>query len=105
MEAFVSRSSMDPPITTKRPRSARDWGDHQETITRLYSRDGSKLSEVMEVMEKEYGFYATYVGFFSLLRGLTSLLVRFTKTSKVLMSSQGTPIQEKNIRLGPEQKC
>jgi len=62
MEAFVSHSSMDPPITAKRPRSTRDWEDHQETITRLYSQEGNKLAEVMEAMEKEYGFCATYVG-------------------------------------------
>jgi hypothetical protein len=59
-EAFFIHASKDPPITAKRPRSARDWEDHQETITRLYSQ-GNKLAGVIEVMEKEYGFSATFV--------------------------------------------
>ena len=74
MEAFFICPSMDPPITAKRPRSARDWEDHQETITRLYSQDRNKLAEVIEVMEKEYGFSATYV-VPPLFCGLTSLRV------------------------------
>jgi hypothetical protein len=79
MEAFVNYSSMDPPMTAKRPRSARDWEDHQETITRLYSQEGNKLAEVIEAMEKEYGFCATYVVFSPSMASLRYVLFWFMK--------------------------
>ena len=82
MEAFVNYSSMDPPITAKRPRSARDWEDHQETITRLYSQEGNKLAEVIEAMEKEYGFCATYVVFPPSMASLRYVLFWFMRKEK-----------------------
>lgn len=82
METFVSHSSMDPPITAKRPRSARDWEDHQDTITRLYSQEGNKLVEVIEIMEKEYGFCATYVVFSPSVVSVRYVLFWFTRKEK-----------------------
>lgn len=48
-----------PHITKKRPVSASDWDDRRDTIEYLYSIEGKKLSELMSVMEGEYGFVAT----------------------------------------------
>jgi hypothetical protein len=56
---------MPPPtsitINPRRPLSAKEWEEQRETIQYLYSEEDRKLSEVMEVMEREYGFRATYV--------------------------------------------
>ncbi|KAF4833015.1 hypothetical protein CGCTS75_v004336 [Colletotrichum tropicale] len=48
-----------PHITKKRPVSASDWDDRRDTIEYLYSIEGKKLSELMSIMEGEYGFVAT----------------------------------------------
>ena len=52
-----------PPIThnPRRPLSAKDWEEQQATIERLYATENKKLQEVIEIMEKEYRFRATYV--------------------------------------------
>ncbi|KAF5522535.1 hypothetical protein CGCA056_v006192 [Colletotrichum aenigma] len=48
-----------PHITKKRPVSASDWDDRRDTIEYLYSIEGKKLSELVSIMEGEYGFVAT----------------------------------------------
>lgn len=34
-----------------------DWADHKQTIISLYQ--DKELDEVMEIMEREHGFYST----------------------------------------------
>ena len=80
MDTFFVHSYANPPVTAERPRSALDWEGHQETITRLYSQ-GHKLAEVIEVMEKEYGFSATYV--------VSPLFCRVTSLHVVLAHKEG----------------
>ena len=43
-----------------------DWEDHRPVFVRIYSIERRSLQEVMEAMERDYGFLATYV-FLSLL--------------------------------------
>ena len=65
MDGLLGPSSMLPPLTVtrdfRRPLSAQDWEDQRMTFERLYSTERRSLQEVMEVMEREYGFRATYV--------------------------------------------
>ena len=41
--------------------SPMDWAGRRDVITRLYMDQQLPLPRVMEVMEREYGFHATYV--------------------------------------------
>ncbi|CZR50274.1 uncharacterized protein PAC_00146 [Phialocephala subalpina] len=62
MEQFTNSSSMLPPLITRnirRPLSNEDWEAQRATFQRLYSTEDKTLQEVIEVMEKEYGFRAT----------------------------------------------
>ncbi|GKT50642.1 uncharacterized protein ColSpa_10823 [Colletotrichum spaethianum] len=52
---------MPPHVTKKRPSSSKDWDGMRATIEYLYSIEGKKLSELMTIMENEYGFVATWV--------------------------------------------
>lgn len=65
MEDFVGPSAMRPFLPATRssrcPLSAQVWEDQRITFERLYSTEGKGLREVMEIMELEYGFRATYV--------------------------------------------
>ena len=55
----LSQPSMLPP--PRRPACAQDWEEQRLRFQQLYSAEDRPLGEVMEVMEKEYGFRATYV--------------------------------------------
>jgi hypothetical protein len=44
----------------------KDWDAHKETITRLYWDERRTLKEVMDTMERDHNFYATYAPFFPL---------------------------------------
>jgi len=44
-----------------RPPTDQDWEDHRRIITELYIQEGRKLSDVIEFMGRERGFFATYV--------------------------------------------
>ncbi len=37
-----------------------DWNSHRALITRLYRDEDRTLTDVMEIMERRHGFYATY---------------------------------------------
>ncbi|KAH0430667.1 C6 zinc finger domain-containing protein [Colletotrichum camelliae] len=54
-----TQAMLIPHIAKKRPVSASDWDDKRDTIEYLYSIEGKKLSELMNIMEGEYGFVAT----------------------------------------------
>lgn len=41
----------------------KDWDAHREVITQLYWDERKTLKEVMETMEQDHNFYATYVFF------------------------------------------
>ncbi len=45
-------------IKEARP-SAVHWDQHKDEIKRLYVEDGRRLEDVMEHMERHYGFKAT----------------------------------------------
>ena len=62
MDESPCSSMLSLPVTRNslRPGSAQDWERQRETIERLYSTEGRKLREVMEMMERDYGFVATY---------------------------------------------
>jgi hypothetical protein len=49
------------PPSHRRPLSAQDWEEKRAVIQTLYSTEGMSLSQVMEVLEQNYGFRATYV--------------------------------------------
>jgi hypothetical protein len=65
MESFDPPSSMFPhfPVTrnSRGNLTNQDWEDHRPVIVRLYSIERRSLQEVMEAMERDYGFLATYV--------------------------------------------
>ena len=49
------------PRSQARYATARDWELQRETITRLYRNENRILRDVKLVMEREHGFFATYV--------------------------------------------
>jgi hypothetical protein len=65
MEHVVDNSALSPPITYNLHRrlSVKDWEDQRATVQQLYSTENKTLQEVIEIMEKEYGFHATYITF------------------------------------------
>lgn len=46
---------------------ADQWTKHQDTIKSLYIDREKTLGEVVEIMKREHNFYATYVGFTTVL--------------------------------------
>lgn len=38
---------------------AGDWAAHRSTIARLYADEDRTLREVMEIMKRDYSFFAT----------------------------------------------
>jgi hypothetical protein len=77
MDGVASSSSSFPPLRglhdSRRDLSAQDWENQRPKIERLYSAEQKKLREVMQIMEKEYGFFATCV-FLSFVSSLCSYL-------------------------------
>jgi hypothetical protein len=62
MEQFAIPSNVPMASSSRgRPVSAEDWEKNRETISQLYSTENKPLEEVMNVMELQYGFKATYV--------------------------------------------
>lgn len=49
------------PSKDSREHSSGEWELHKSTIQRLYVAEKRKLREVMEIMNRDYGFAATYV--------------------------------------------
>jgi len=49
------------PSKDSREHSPGEWELHKSTIQRLYVAERRKLREVMEIMNRDYGFAATYV--------------------------------------------
>jgi hypothetical protein len=52
------------PMTTPlpfRPRSSEDWQPYRPIILNLYINDQLKLKDVKEIMERDYGFVASYL--------------------------------------------
>jgi hypothetical protein len=49
------------PSKDSREHSVPEWESHKGNIKQLYRVQGLKLEEVMEIMERNYGFAATYV--------------------------------------------
>ena len=51
-----------------------DWSNYRGVITRLYFEEDKPLKTVMETMEQEFGFFATYAerheGFYSANAGI-----------------------------------
>jgi hypothetical protein len=80
-----------PPPATRRPISAQDWDVQRMTIERLYSTECRELREVMEIMERDYGFLAT------------SVFPLVLKKHK-LTSTQTASIQKKNITMASRKK-
>jgi hypothetical protein len=63
MEQIFNKPSMLPPQTgnsSSRPPTTR-WEVQRPVIERLYTTEGKKLKEVIQIMENEYGFHATYL--------------------------------------------
>lgn len=50
-----------------RPRSSEDWQPYRPIILNLYINDQLKLKDVKEIMERDYGFVASYLPPFSSL--------------------------------------
>jgi hypothetical protein len=64
MENFVNPAAMRPPLPVtgaRRPLSAQDWEDQRVTFEQLYSTEDRELPEIMDIMKRDYGFFATYV--------------------------------------------
>jgi hypothetical protein len=63
MDSSNNSSLMPPPLIrkSKGDLKAQDWIDKREVIERLYFTEHRTLPVVMEIMEREHGFLATYV--------------------------------------------
>ena len=60
-------------VTPRRPVCTQDWEEQRSRFEQLYSTEDRPLGEVMKMMEKEYGFRATYARFlFSAFPALTA---------------------------------
>lgn len=65
MQSFTSTPSvaLHPPATRNphgKPTNE-DWEHHRAIFEQLYSAECRSLKEVKEFMERDYGFFATYV--------------------------------------------
>jgi len=63
-QAVTPSSMLPPPLVNhnpRRPLSVKDWEKQRAIIQRLYSAENKDLQEVMEIMEQEHGFRATYI--------------------------------------------
>lgn len=49
---------------TFRPRTHEDWQIYRPEIERLYRDDQLKLRDVKKIMERDYGFVASYCSLF-----------------------------------------
>jgi len=82
MESVISPSSVAPYLPGTRDSRGKptneDWEHHRMIFEQLYSAECRPLKEVREVMERDYGFFGTYV--FDLF--LTSLHYRPFQYSK-----------------------
>jgi len=47
-------------VQVRTPATTRDWLLHKDTIERLYKVEDKRLEDVMEIMEREHNFHATY---------------------------------------------
>jgi hypothetical protein len=64
MEQVVNKPSMRPPPMTGNSgyrSSTKDWDVQRPIIEHLYSTEDKNLKEVMEIMENEHEFHATYI--------------------------------------------
>jgi hypothetical protein len=77
-----------PAIPPSDPPTAQDWENHREVFTKLYRSQGRKLKDVKDIMEKRYGFRATYI-----------LLQPFPLESSANIG-QRAHVQKKDCRLG-----
>jgi hypothetical protein len=48
------------PLNPRRPQTTQDWEEQREIFEQLYYLNDRPLGEVMQVMELERGFRATY---------------------------------------------
>ncbi|KAK3938030.1 hypothetical protein QBC46DRAFT_171203 [Diplogelasinospora grovesii] len=54
-----STALADHPAKTKKWAADDDWERHRPIITRMYVRENKKLWQIVDVMSREHGFYAT----------------------------------------------
>lgn len=55
------KASPSPPSKTRKRVPAEIWEVKRPIITRLYQEEKRSLKEVMDIMERDYKFTATYV--------------------------------------------
>lgn len=60
MIPMIPRAPMTNPLPF-RPRSSEDWQPYRPIILNLYINDQLKLKDVKEIMERDYGFVASYI--------------------------------------------
>jgi hypothetical protein len=61
MEQSPGYSMLPPVLPNRRGQlSAEDWEEQRPRIEQLYSTEDKSLDDVIKLMEREYGFRATY---------------------------------------------
>ena len=91
-------SSSGPQSKTRKRIPSDIWESKRQAITKLYQEEKRPLKEVMEIMERDYKFVATYVP------PRTTLHCRILSQPTNAPVSQGEDVQVQNMEVGSGQE-